>query len=54
MTGLGYKQAQEDHNLFLKHSETTEVIDLLAYADDIIVMGDDEKKGDIDTQAMPD
>ncbi|KAL5576404.1 hypothetical protein UlMin_018103 [Ulmus minor] len=41
---MGYKQSQEDHTLFIKHSNLGGVIVLLVYVDDIIVMGDDERE----------
>jgi len=44
MVGLGFKQSQGDHTLFVKHSETGGVTMLLVYVDDIIVTGDDEEK----------
>ena len=44
MTGLGYKQSQGDHTLFIKHSTSGGVTALLVYVDDIIVIGDDLKE----------
>jgi hypothetical protein len=44
MVGLGFKQSQGDHTLFVKHSESGGVTMLLVYADDIIVTGDDEEQ----------
>jgi hypothetical protein len=44
MVGLGFKQSQGDHILFVKHSESGGVTVLLVYVDDIIVTGDDEEE----------
>ena len=44
MLGLGYKQSQGDHTLFIKHSVSGGVTILLVYVDDIIVSGDDKKE----------
>ena len=44
MVGLGFKQSQGDHTLFVKHSVTGGVTVLLVYVDDIIVTGDDEEE----------
>jgi len=44
MVGLGFKQSQGDHTLFVKHSETGGVTVLLLYVDDIIVTGDVEEE----------
>ena len=44
MVGLGFKQSQGDHTLFVKHSETGGVTVLLVYVDDIIVTSDDEEE----------
>ncbi|KAK2354846.1 putative mitochondrial protein [Trifolium repens] len=44
MVGLGFKQSQGDHTLFVKHSESGGVTVLLVYVDDIIVTGDDEEE----------
>ena len=41
---LGFKQVQGDHTLFVQYTESREVIVLLVYVDDIIVIGDDEKE----------
>ena len=38
---MGYKQGQGDHTLFSKHSKEDKLTTLLAYVDDIIVIGDD-------------
>lgn len=44
MTGLGYKQSQGDHTLFIKHSVLGVTTILLVYVDDIIVTGDDKRE----------
>ncbi|CAJ2657372.1 unnamed protein product [Trifolium pratense] len=44
MVGLGFKQSQGDHTLFVKHSKSGEVTVLLVYVDDIIVTGDNEEE----------
>ena len=44
MIGLGFKQSQGDHTLFIKHSKSRGVTMLLVYVDDIIVTGDDEEE----------
>jgi len=44
MIGLGFKQSQGDHTLFIKHSKSRGVTVLLVYVDDIIVTGDDEEE----------
>jgi len=44
MMGLGFKQSQGDHTLFIKHSKSKGVTVLLVYVDDIIVTGDDEEE----------
>ena len=36
---MGYKQSQNDHTLFIKHSKSGGVTALLVYMDDIIVTG---------------
>ena len=41
---MGYRQSQEDHTLFIKHSNSRGVTALLLYIDDIIAMGNDEKE----------
>ncbi|KAK2433017.1 putative mitochondrial protein [Trifolium repens] len=41
MTGLGYKQSQGDHTLFIKHSKSEGLTVLLVYVDDIILTGND-------------
>lgn len=43
MIGLGFKQSQGDHALFIIHSETGGIIMLLVYVDDIIFTGNDEE-----------
>jgi len=47
MIGLGFKQSQRDHTLFIKHSKSRGVTMLLFYIlfyiDDIIVTCDDEE-----------
>ena len=42
MKNMGYKQSQGDHTLFIKHSDSREVITLLVYVDNIIMTGNDE------------
>ena len=42
--GLGYKQSQGDHTLFIKHSVSGGITILLVYVDDIIVTGDDKRE----------
>jgi len=37
MVFLGYKQHQEDHTLFIKHSITCKLTILLVYVDDMII-----------------
>ena len=44
MIGLGYKQSQGDHTLFIKHSTSGGVTTLLVYVDDTIVIGNDLKE----------
>jgi len=44
MIGLGFKQSQGDHTLFIKHSKSRGETVLLVYVDDIIVTGDDEEE----------
>ena len=39
-----YKQSQDDHTLFIKHSAAGGVTALLVYVDDIIVIENDERK----------
>ena len=41
MLGMGYKQSQGDHTLFVHHSATGGVTALLVHVDNIIVTGDD-------------
>ena len=41
---MGYKQSQNDHTLFIKHSKSGGVTALLVYMDDIIVTGNDLKE----------
>lgn len=43
MIGLGFKQSQGDHILFIRHSEIGGVTMLLVYLDDIIVTCKDEE-----------
>ena len=42
MKNIGYKQSQGDHTLFIKHSDSREVVTLLVYVDNIIMTGNDE------------
>ncbi|WMV48782.1 hypothetical protein MTR67_042167 [Solanum verrucosum] len=44
MIKLGYRQSQGDHTLFIRHSKTGKVTELLVYVDDIIVTGDDSEE----------
>lgn len=44
VTCLGYKQAQGNNALFIKHFGTKGIITLLIYVNDIIITGDDEKE----------
>jgi len=41
---LWYKQRQGDHTLFIKYYVTCKLILLLVYANDMIIVGDDETK----------
>ena len=41
---LGYKESQDDHTLFVKHSNSRGVTTLLVYADNIVVTRDDLQK----------
>ena len=41
MVKCGFKQSQEDHTLFFKHSSQEEIVALIAYVDDIVVTRDD-------------
>ena len=43
MLGLGYKQSQGDHTLFISHSISGNITVLLVYVNDIIVIGDDKE-----------
>ncbi|WVZ24536.1 hypothetical protein V8G54_003080 [Vigna mungo] len=52
MTGLGYKQSQGDHTLFIKHSVSGGVTILLVYVDDIIVSGDDKKEQQVLSECL--
>lgn len=52
MTGLGYKQSQGDHTLFIKHSVLGVTTILLVYVDDIIVTGDDKKEQQMLSQCL--
>lgn len=40
--GLGFKQSQVDHTLFVKHIESEGVTMLLVHVDDITMTSDDE------------
>ena len=44
MITIGYKQINDEHTLFVKHSSSWGVIALLVYVDDIIVIGNDFKE----------
>ena len=44
MKESGYKQSQGDHTLFIKHSAAGGVTTLLIYVDNIIVIGNYERK----------
>ena len=48
---VGYKQSQRNHTSFIKHLNSGRVTTLLVYIDNIIMMGNDEKK-EIDLKAM--
>ena len=50
--GLGYKQSQGDHTLFIKHSVSGGAIILLVYVDDIIITGDDKKEQQVLSQCL--
>jgi len=52
MINLGYKQSQEDHTLFIKHSVSGGVTILLVYVDDIIVTEDDKEDQIILSQCL--
>ena len=41
MLGMGYKQSQGDHTMFVHHSTTGGVTALLVYVDDIVVINND-------------
>ena len=41
---IGYKQINDEHTLFVKHSSSWGVIALLVYVDDIIEIGNDLKE----------
>ncbi|RVW65369.1 Retrovirus-related Pol polyprotein from transposon RE1 [Vitis vinifera] len=43
---IEYRQSQRDHSLFIKHLDVEGITTLLVYADDIIVIGNDEKEKD--------
>ena len=43
MLGMGYKQSQGDHTLFIQHSATWGVTILIVYVDDIVVTGSDKE-----------
>lgn len=42
MQGVGYKQSQGDHTLFIKHSVARKVTILIVDVDDVIVTGNDQ------------
>ena len=44
MITIGYKQINDEHTLFVKHSSSWGVIALLVYVDDIIEIGNDLKE----------
>ena len=44
MKNMGYKQSQGNHILFVEHSNFGGVTALLVYAEDIIMIGNNEKK----------
>lgn len=44
MLGMGYRQSQGDHTLFIQHSATGGATVLIVYVDDIVVTGN-EKEG---------
>ena len=52
MLAAGYRQSQGDHTLFVKHSKTGGVTDLLVYVDDIIVTGNDENEQNLLKQCL--
>jgi hypothetical protein len=41
--GTGYKQCNEDHTVFYRHSKTRITI-LVVYVDDIVITGDDAEE----------
>ena len=41
MKNMGYRQSQENHTLFIKHSNSRGVTALLVYVDNIIMIGND-------------
>ncbi|RVW67945.1 hypothetical protein CK203_064392 [Vitis vinifera] len=41
MKNMGYRQSQENHTLFVKHSNLGGVTTLLVYVDNIIMTGND-------------
>jgi len=44
---MRYRQSQDDHTLFTKHSPKGKLVLLLVYVDDMIVVGDDEQEKQI-------
>lgn len=44
MIPMGYQQCQVDHTLFIKHSSSRNVMVLLFYVENIIVIGDDDSR----------
>ena len=52
MIANGYKQSQEDHTLFIKHSALGGVTTLIVYIDDFIVTENDEKEKDTLKQCL--
>ena len=44
MKNMGYRQSQENHTLFIKHSNSRGVTALLVYVDNIIMIGNDYKE----------
>ena len=51
--GIGYKQSQGNHTLFIKHLGKEGVTELLVYVDDIILNGNYEKEERIETWTSP-
>lgn len=52
MLGMGYKQSQGDHTLFIIDSAAGGVTALIVYVDDIIVTGDDPVEKDSLTKKL--